>query len=217
MTSPPPEEQAHTKALLDRAANGDGEAVAALLDRDRDRLRRMVEARLDRRLRTRVDVSDVLQDVTLEAARRLPRYTERREMPFFLWLRFLTAQHMAELCRRHLGADLRDVRRETDGEVLYGASSADCLAAQFAAEQTSPTQAAVRAERRMLVEHALAQLEPADREVLSLRHFEQLSNLEVARELGLEPSAASKRYLRALTRLRGMIDSSLGDSGPDRR
>src|ERR1043165_5472122 len=117
MTSEPSEEHPHTKTLLDRARDGDGDAVASLLARDRERLRRMVEARLDRRLRARVDVSDVLQDVTLEAARRLPRYNERREMPFFLWLRFLTAQHMAELCRRHLGADLRDVRRETDGKV----------------------------------------------------------------------------------------------------
>jgi RNA polymerase sigma-70 factor (ECF subfamily) len=212
MRSEAGDERPETEALLLRAAAGDADAAAALLEGFRPRLRKMVEARLDRRLRTRVDVSDVLQDVNLEATQRLPGYLDERPMPVFLWLRFLTAQRLARLRRAHFGADRRDLRREVEGICFYAASSVDCLATQLAADQTSPTHAVRREEQRVLLERGLEQLNEADREVLSLRHYEQLSNLEVARELGIEPSAASKRYLRALERLRevmgGRPDSS---------
>ncbi len=193
-------------ALLSRAAAGEKAATARLLEMHRDRLRRMVEIRLDHRLRARIDASDVLQDVNLEAMRRLPRYLEERPMPLFLWLRFLTGQRLMKLHRDHLRTGRRDPRREAADVPWFAPSSVDCLAARLADGGESPSQAAAHEEHRRLLERGLEQLDPADREIISLRHYEQLSNVEVARELGLETSAASKRYLRAIRRLREILD-----------
>lgn len=202
------------EALLKRAAAGDAAIAAAeIVDSHRTRLKRMVEARLDPRLRTRVDASDVLQEVSLEATQRFQRYANERPMPVFLWLRYLTAQRLGKLRRMHFGAHQRDLRRQVATVVDHAGTSTDCLAAHLAANQTSPSAVAVRNELRPMLESALEQIGEADREIISLRHYEQLSNIEAAKELGIEASAASKRYLRALIRLRELIGSAFDPQG----
>jgi RNA polymerase sigma-70 factor, ECF subfamily len=194
------------EATLRRAADGDQAALAAMLQPHRERLRRMVALRLDRRLKGRIDPSDVLQDAFLQAAQGLPKYLEQPERPFFLWLRWLTGMSLQMLHRRHLGIQARDAGREVQmlDRPLPGASSA-ALAARLLGRDTRPSVAAIRAERHLRLQEALNTMDPVDREVLVLRHFEDLSNSEVARELGLQESAASKRYIRALHRLKEVL------------
>jgi RNA polymerase sigma-70 factor (ECF subfamily) len=195
-----------THESLRAAAAGDLERWGVLLSQHRERLRRMVALRLDRRLQARVDASDVVQDAFLEASTRLAEYVQEPAMSFFLWLRFLTAQKILELHRRHLGAQMRDAGREIS---LYRnalpATSSAALAAQLLGHETGPSEAAIRAERKIRLQEALNSLDPLDREVLALRHFEQLNNAETAQSLGLQESAASKRYIRALKKLRDIL------------
>ena len=202
-----------TPDLLRRAAAGDGEALGRLFDGHRDRLRRMVQVRLDRRLQGRIDPSDVLQEAYLELARCLADYLRNPAVPFFLWLRFLTGMKLHALHRHHLGTKARDAGREVP---LHGAlprASSVSLAAQLLGRLTTPSQAAVRAELRARVREALGGLEALDREVLALRHFEQLSNAETAQVLGIGETAASNRYVRALKRLKGALQGSHGPEG----
>ena len=189
--------------LLEEALGGDERAMGCLLEQHRDRLRRMVQLRMDRRLQGRIDASDVIQDALAEASMRFGDYAKEPNMPFFLWLRFLTRQRLLILHRRHLGAELRDASREISihrGPFPEATSAA--LAAQLIGRHTSPSQAVVLAELKLQIEEALNSMDATDREVLTLRHFERLSNAETAQELGIHESAASKRYVRALKRLR---------------
>jgi RNA polymerase sigma-70 factor (ECF subfamily) len=171
----------------------------------------MVALRLDQRLQGRIDASDVIQDAFLEASARAAEYLRQPTMPFFLWLRFLTGQKLMELQRHHLGAQMRDAGREVS---LYRGSlpetSSAALAAQLLGHGTQPSEAAVRAERKIRLQEALNTLEPMDREVLTLRHFEQLTTPEVAQVLGIKEPAAGKRYLRALKRLKEILSSMPG-------
>jgi RNA polymerase sigma-70 factor (ECF subfamily) len=203
-----------TDRLLQRAAQGDTQSWGALLERHRKRLRRMVALRLDRRLQGRLDASDVIQEAFLEASARLPEYARQPALPFFLWLRFLAGQKMVELHRHHLGAQMRDAGREISLHrgPLPLASSAE-LAAQLLGHDTRPSEAAIRAERKVRLQEALNSMDPLDREVLALRHFEQLDNAETAQVLGLGESAASKRYLRALKKLKEVLTSLPGGKG----
>jgi len=167
-----------------------------------DRLHRMVEMRLDRRLYGRIDPSDVLQEAYIEVARSLPDYLENPEIPIFLWLRHITGVRLKAVHRRHLGTKIRDAGREVRaGSLHMPQASSVSLAAQFLGRFTSPSQAAARAEVQIRVQVALDELAPLDREVLALRHFEQLSNAEVAQVLEIGETAASNRYVRALKRL----------------
>jgi RNA polymerase sigma-70 factor, ECF subfamily len=198
--------------LLRRAVEGDKAALAALFDRCRKRLRQMVRLRLDRRLQGRVDPSDVLQEAYLDLTRQFPSYTERREaMPFFLWLRLLTGQRLMRVHREHLGAAMRDADREVS---LYrGAmpqATSESLAARLLGRFTTASQAAVRAERQLQLQQALNAMDPIDREVIALRHFEELGNAEVAQVLGLSRAAASNRYVRAMTRLQAVLERMPG-------
>jgi len=164
----------------------------------------MVSFRLDRRLWGRLDPSDVIQDVFVNASKRLQDYLADPSMPFFLWLRFLTCQELITLHRRHLGAAMRDAGRDISlNDVSMDSSSA--IAAKLAADQHSPSEAVVREELADQIRAALDQMEPIDREVLALRHFEGLSNAETAAVLDLTISAASKRYIRAAERLRAIL------------
>jgi RNA polymerase sigma-70 factor (ECF subfamily) len=202
MTQPPSE----TSRLVAQAAQGDRQAWGQLLEKHRDRLRRMIALRLDLRLQGRVDPSDVIQEGYLAASRRFPDYTKDPAMPFFLWLRFLVGQELQEQHRRHLGAQARDAGREVS--IYRGAmpeTTSAALAAQLMGKMTSPSLAAVRAERKIRLQEALNSMDPIDREVLVLRHYEQLSNGEAALVLGLDKSAASKRYARALVRLKEIL------------
>ena len=195
-----------SEELLRRAAAGDEAALAALWERHRARLRQMIRLRLDRRLQGRVDPSDVLQDAYLDLAAGLPDYARDRPMPTYLWLRLVAGQRLAQVHRQHLGAALRDAGREVS---LYrGAlprASSTSLAAQLLGRFTTASQAAVRAERQLQLQEILNGLDPMDREILALRHFEQLTNGEAARVLGLSKTAANNRYIRALGRLRDLL------------
>jgi RNA polymerase sigma-70 factor (ECF subfamily) len=195
-----------TDNLLERAREGDSAALTELFTRHRARQRRMVEMRLDGRLQARIDASDVIQDAYLEVATRLPDYFRNPAVPFFLWLRLVVGEQLTNLHRRHLGTQMRDAGREVSlyREALPAASSA-ALAAQLLGKHTSPTQAAIRAERLLRVQEAVNLLDPMDREVLSLRHFEQLTRTETAQVLGITPAAAAKRYIRALQRLKDTL------------
>jgi RNA polymerase sigma-70 factor (ECF subfamily) len=193
--------------LLRRVAAGDQTALAALWLRHRARLRQMVRLRLDRRLQGRVDPSDVLQEAELDRADRLPDYARDRPMPTFLWLRLVTGQRLAQVHRQHRGAAMRDAGREValDRGALPQASSAS-LAAQLLGRLTTASQAAVRAERQLQPQEILNGMDPLDREILALRHFEGLSNGESAQVLGLSKTAANNRYVRALGRLRELLE-----------
>jgi RNA polymerase sigma-70 factor (ECF subfamily) len=200
-----------TDLQLARAEQANSEDWGALLDRHRERLRRMVALRLDRRLQGRIDPSDVIQETYLEASSRLAAYLKEPTMPFFLWLRFLTGQKLLELHRRHLGTLQRDAGREV---ALYRGrlpeTTSAALAAQLLGRHTRPSEAAIRAELKIRLQEALNSMDPLDREVLALRHFEQLTNVETAQVLEIQESAASKRYLRALKRLKEILTSIPG-------
>jgi RNA polymerase sigma-70 factor, ECF subfamily len=204
-------DRSETTRLIEQAVRGDQRALGKLLGRHRERLRRMVALRLDRRLQGRVDPSDVLQEACLDATRRLPEYHKNPAMPFFLWLRLLACQRLVDEHRKHLGAAARDAGREIS---LYrGAlpeTSSAALAAHLLCRLTTPSQAAIRVERKLRLQEALNRMDPTDREVLALRHFEELSNTEAAAVLGLDKSAASKRYARALIRLKDILASLPG-------
>jgi len=193
--------------LLRRAAEGDEDALSSLFSRHRDRLKRMVHLRLSRRLAGRVDDSDVVQESLLDVAKRLDEYIKQPSTSFSLWLRSMTALKLAEVHRRHLGTQLRDADREV---TLHrgGLPMADSvsLAAHLLGKLTAPSQAAIKAETRLLVQDALNSMDPIDREVLALKHFEQLSTTEIAEVLGLSKAGAGSRYLRAIKRLREILE-----------
>src|SRR5207248_8355881 len=194
-----------------RAAAGDADACRDLFARHRDRLKRMVRLRLSRRRQGRVDDSDVLQEAYLDVSRRLAEYAADPKLPFYLWLRHLTGLKLAEVHRRHLGTQLRDADREV---TLHrgGLPEADSasLAGQLLGTMTTPSEAAIKAEQRLFVQEALNAMDPVDREVLALKHFEQLSVSEIAEVLGLSKAGAGSRYLRAIKRLREILSRMPG-------
>jgi len=198
-----------------QAASGDPGSWAELMKRYRSRLRRMVSFRLDPRLQGRVDPSDVVQDVCLEAWQHLGSYAKHPDTPFFLWLRAVAGHTLGDLHRHHLGARMRDARREVSlyQGSLPGATSA-ALAAQLLGHLTHPSEAAVRTERKVQLQTALNTMDAIDREVLALRHFEQLTVSEAAVVLGIKEKAAGMRYVRALRRLKEILTSLDGWAEP---
>jgi RNA polymerase sigma-70 factor (ECF subfamily) len=200
-----------TAGLLDRLRAGEAEAVGELFELHRERLWRMLYVRLDRRLASRVSPDDVLQEAFLDVARRIGEYLADPAVPFYVWLRFLTVQRMQMVQRTHLGAQKRDVSQEVSLPQGNGAlASAESMAGQLVSHLTSPSQAAIRRELQDRLRTALAEMDPLDREVLALRHFEELGNNEVAQVLGITKDAASKRHVRALKRLRDILTDSAG-------
>ena len=200
-----------TGHLVERLRAGDRQALTDLFQRHRDRLRRMVELRMDTRLQGRVDASDVLQDAFLDAAAHLDWYLKGSELPPFLWLRLVVSQRLANYHRRHFGTKMRDLAQEVSlyRDSLPQASSA-ALASMLLGRLTSPSHAAVRAELVLQVQEALNALDPLDREVIALRQFEELSRAETAQVLGITEEAAAKRYLRALRRLKAVLETRPG-------
>ena len=172
----------------------------------RERLRRMVQLRMDRRVAGRVDPSDVLQEAYLDASRQLDQYLADPPMSLFVWLRFLTGQRLMAIHRQHLGTQKRDARREMS---LHRGPmpEADSLSLSFSllGPITSPSMAVMRMEMRTRLTETVDALDPLDREILALRHYEELTNQEAAEELGITPAAASKRYIRALERLKAAL------------
>jgi RNA polymerase sigma-70 factor, ECF subfamily len=200
-----------TNRVLERAAQGDEQILGSLLSRHRERLRRMIALRMDRKLQGRIDPSDVIQEAYLEASARLSEYLRNPSMPFFLWLRFLTGQKLVTLHRYHLGAQMRNAEQQV---ALYQGSlpeaSSAALAAKLLGHDTRPSEAAIRAEMKIRVRQALDGMDPLDREVLALRHFEQFSRAEIAQVLEVSEAAAGKRYIRALERLKTILAQSRG-------
>lgn len=197
--------------LLEQAATADPAAVGKLFHLHHDRLRRLIYLRLDHRLQGRLDPSDVLQEAFLEYARALPEYVKNPEAPFYLWLRCITGRKLRALHRKHLGTMMRDAGRELslNRGALPEASSVS-LAAQLLGKLTTPSQAMLRAEIQTQIQEALTEMEPLDREVLALRHYEQLSNRETAHVLDLSEAAASIRFIRALRRLKDILRRTPG-------
>ena len=189
--------------LLVRAADGDADAVGQLFESQRQRLERMVQFRMHSRLRMRVNPSDVIQETFLDASRRLKEFAENPDVPFYVWLRFLACQRLAQLHRHHLSRQLRSANREVSldeaGNLSWTPSG---LAGQIAGTLTSPSIAAQKGELQAQLLETIDHLDDLDREILVLRHFEQLTNNECANILQLSPTAASNRYIRALERLR---------------
>lgn len=189
--------------VIEQLRDGGEEAVAELFARYRDKLLRIVALRLDARLLSKVDCDDILQEAYVTASRRVGDYLERPSVPVFVWLRQVTTQVLIDTHRRYLDTQMRDVRQELT-HPLAGGQPGDsiCLVNHLADSLTSPSQCAVRQELLAGMRVALKQLGDMDREVLMLRHLEELSNNEVAEILEIDKYAASKRYLRALARLR---------------
>ncbi len=200
-----------TQQLLDQAKAGDAAAVEELLQTHRERVRRMIDLRLDPAIGKRLDASDVVQEVMLEASRRLANYVNKPDMPFHLWLRHIARDHIIDAHRRHRQAQKRGVDRE---QPIVPAGLADHssveLAARFIDQELTPASAAIRQEMERRLHQAIAQLDDDNREIILMRHFEQLSNQDVAADLGLTEAAASMRYLRAVRRLRDLLGASAG-------
>jgi RNA polymerase sigma-70 factor (ECF subfamily) len=194
---------------------GDPSAAADLFAACHDRLKKMVKLRLDRRLQGRLDASDVLQEAFIDVQKKTADFAAKPEMPVYLWLRLITTERLLILHRHHLGAQMRDAGQEvslcTGGSP---AASTHSLANLLLGRLTSPTQAAIRAERRIRLQEALNGMDSLDREILALRHFEELSNSETATVLGLSKTAASNRYIRALKRLKDIL-AALPGIGPN--
>jgi RNA polymerase sigma-70 factor (ECF subfamily) len=202
--------------LLRQVAAGDQAVWGDLLERHRPRLRRMVELRLDPRLQGRLDASDVIQEAYVTASAQLADYLKKPAIPFFIWLRLVTGQKLLALHRHHLGTKARDARRQVSlHRGAWPAASSAVMASKLMGREPSPSQAAREVEQRRCLQEALDRMDPLDREVVALRHFEQLTNAETAQVLGLEASAASKRYVRALQRLKEILSAMPGGLGEE--
>jgi RNA polymerase sigma-70 factor (ECF subfamily) len=194
------------KEILKRAIAGDESALNDLFGRHQDRLLRMVRLRINRRIQGRVDEADIVQEACLEASRKIDQYLSQPDAPFYLWLRQLTGLKLAEVHRHHLGVQMRDAGK--DVSIFRGAlpeANSVSLAANLMGALTSPSQAAIKADQRLMVQTALDALDPLDREILALRHFEQLTNAEAAMVLELTPSGAAARHMRAIKRLKTVL------------
>jgi RNA polymerase sigma-70 factor (ECF subfamily) len=205
------DESLDTAPLLTLAAAGDGAAWGALLTAHEERLTRMAAFRIDPRLRGRVEAADIVQEAFVEASAHREVYFRQPTVPLFLWLRGVVSNKLLELHRHHLGTRMRDAKRERplDAPHALGDTSA-ALCAHLTAGLTHPSVAAVREEVRARLAEALDGMDPTDREVLAMRHFEQLSNAEAAQVLGIQEWAAAKRYLRALERLKKILSELPG-------
>lgn len=194
------------QSQFSRLMTGGDQALADAMAQYAPRLLHTIELRMAPRLSGRVDAADVLQEAYLESHKRLARYLSDPSVPVFVWLRGVVLDTLIDFHRRHLGAKMRDAGQEVSlqGRRTPQASSV-ALAACLVGNLTSPSQAAIREETARQIETALAAMDEIDREVLVLRHFEQLSNDEVAAVVGVKKAAASRRYMRALERFRNVL------------
>lgn len=195
--------------IVESLRSGREDALADYFFQVQDRLKRIVNFRLDYRLSGRVSESDVIQETFVRAAKRIDSFLEKDDMPFFVWLRLEVSQKLHEIHRHHFGAEKRDIRKEIKfGKNNDSGQTSMALAAHIVAKLTSPSRLIERAEQIAILEKTLGEMNELDREVIALRHFEELSNIETARILEIEPAAASKRYLRALKRLKEIMESA---------
>ena len=196
------------RELIERAAIGDESARRELIERYRESLRRMVASRLDRRMAARLDASDIVQETLADAAQQLDKYLGNRSLPFFGWLRLLAAEHIRDAHREHLFAQRRSIYRESRTPEFTD-ESATGLARHLIAQDTSPSNRLVRQERSEQVKEALAKLSATDREVLAMRYVEHLSMAEMAEALGITEGGVKTRHLRAVIRLRGLLEADI--------
>ena len=196
--------------LLRRVKEGDQQALAELFSMYRDRLWRIINFRLDSRLLGRVDADDILQEAYLAAAQRIEHYLDDTSQTFFIWLRLIANQTLIDVHRRHLGAKMRDANRDMSIHAHYAQATSMSIASQLLGNFTSPSQVAMRDEVAAQLDKAIDSMAPIDREVLALRHFEELSNSEVAEVLNIQQKAASIRYVRALKRLKDVVNQIPG-------
>jgi RNA polymerase sigma-70 factor (ECF subfamily) len=192
---------------LEQAVAGNQESWNTLVSQQRDRLRRLVAFRMDDRLQGRIDPSDVIQEAMIEAWQRLPEFAKEQKVPLFVWLRTLTLQRLSMLRRTHIERNKRTVNREVD---IQQDDSSSAMAIALIDSAISPSSVVQRQEILGHIQERLVGMDPIDREVLALRHFEQLGNTEVASVLGISTAAASLRYSRALRRLRDIISEIKG-------
>ena len=198
-----------TEPTIRQRLEADAEGVLAEeFSRNHDRFWRMIDFRLDGALLGRVDPDDVLQEAWLAATKRVEHFLENKSLSLFAWLRMIVQQTLIDVQRRHLGAKKRDAYRERSVQAdRWSRNTSVSLAAKLLGTFTSPSQAAVRDERAAQLRDAIERMDEIDREVLALRHFEELTNLEVAEVLGIQETAASNRYVRALRRLKVILDA----------
>jgi len=202
-----------TQEILAEVRSGDADAVNRLLERHRESVKRLVKMRLDTRIQKRLDVSDVVQDVMVEAHRRLSGYLENPVLDFHLWLRQIARDRIIDAHRRHRGSDKRSVDREQPNQLPAGMDHSTMdLAAQLMDREITPAAAAAQRELAQVVEQALVRLDEAEHEIILMRHYEQLTNQEVAAVLGLSEPAASMRYLRAIRKLRSFFGGAVPES-----
>lgn len=192
--------------------SGDENSLAQLLAKHRDRLWRIVHFRMDRRLIGRVDADDILQNSFVEAAKRIHHFADQHQYSAFVWLRMIVGQTLVDMHRRHIGTQQRDASREVNSfPSTTSASMTDFLAGHL----TTPSEAAMRDEQKVELHAAVEAMEPIDREVLALRHFEELTNQEAAEVMGITQKAASIRYVRALARLKVLLGGLPGYADPN--
>ena len=206
-------DSSETQELMRSALSGDAAAQSALLNRHRAALRRAVQLRMDRGLERRVDASDVVQEVMIDAHRRLAEYLRDPKLPFHAWLRQIARDRLIDAYRRHRVAERRSLDREQSLAAYADQSSID-LAAMLQDREATPATAATRRELERRFQDALGEMDETDREVILMRHFEGLGNQEVAEALSLSQPAAGMRYLRALRRLRVLLEDCRSGKSP---
>ena len=199
-----------TESLFHRAGEGDLQAQAALLERYRARLRRMIELRLDKRVSARADASDIVQETLHDAHQRLPEYFSNPQLPFYPWLRRIASDRLIDVHRRHISAERRSVLKEFPWMLEVNDESLAELAHGVAASSIMPGRRAMLAEMEARMQAALMELRPHDREILVLRYLEQLGVAEIAAVLGISQTAVTSRHLRALQRLRRLMGDEFG-------
>lgn len=205
---------AEEQELIRAAASGVDSAGQRLLARYRGRLRQMVAVYIDHRLAARVDPSDVVQEALADAARGLPAYLREPPLPFYPWLRQFALQRLLQLRRYHIQAQRRSVDREVPWDTPLRDRSADVLADRLLSSGTSPSRRLIREELRRRVQAAMKRLSERDREILVMRHLEEMSAAEIAAILRISEGAVRVRLLRALARLRKWLDDSGSEASP---
>jgi RNA polymerase sigma-70 factor, ECF subfamily len=197
--------------LLQRAGDGDTVAAAELLDGFRDRLRRAIDLRIDRRVIARIDASDVVQEAMTNACNRLQQYLADPQMPLYIWLRRIAIDRLMDMYRVHFEAQKRSVLREQSEPLVLNNESVAELANSIVASSLNPSRRAIAAETQAQVRAGLMKLKPADREVLVLRYLEQLEVEDIALVLGISKTAVTSRHLRAIQRLRQLLENESGE------
>ncbi|HEV3300623.1 MAG TPA: sigma-70 family RNA polymerase sigma factor [Planctomycetaceae bacterium] len=206
-----PTAPADEEALVHRLRDGDRGVLGDLFGLHRQRIWRMIRFRMDRRLAARIDPDDVLQEAFLSARTRIDNFLAEPRGSFFVWLRMIALQTLFDQHRHHIGAEMRNAARDVRIDQPDSSNTSLCLAAQLAGTLTSPSQAAAGLEMTQRLEQAIASMAALDQEIIAMRHFEDLTNVESAEALGISPTAASNRYVRAIARLKEIL-TALGGS-----